>query len=206
MSATVASFALCPTRPIGTIPCMTFLAPPRLVGLALLAVPATAAAPPPSSTGAPPLAVEPMQAGPFEPTWESLAHYQCRTGFATRSSASGRTGARSASPSRATGTRANVRGGQRGLQRSRRALRPSVERRFQGRDPRVEGGELGSGEAAGALQEAGAKYFMALANHHDNFDIWDSSISRGTPSARAEERSDRRLGEGGAKERTALRR
>ena len=47
-----------------------------------------------------------VAAGPFQPTWESLAAViRCRTGFATRSLASGRTGGRNASRRWAIGMR-----------------------------------------------------------------------------------------------------
>ena len=59
----------------------------------------------------------------------------------------------------------------------------------------------------GLYKRAGAKYFCALANHHDNLDLWDSKLSavefrRG----RTEERPRRRLGQGHARGRPALRR
>jgi len=38
----------------------------------------------------------------------------------------------------------------------------------------VEGGELEAGRADEAVRAAGAKYFTALANHHDNFDNYNS--------------------------------
>lgn len=30
--------------------------------------------------------------------------------------------------------------------------------------------------------KAGARYFVSMGVHHDNFDLWDSNITRGTPS------------------------
>ena len=44
--------------------------------------------------------------------------------------------------------------------------------------------------------KAGAKYFVSLANHHDNFDCYDSTLPRvelGT--CRAEERHRRHVGQ-----------
>jgi alpha-L-fucosidase len=38
----------------------------------------------------------------------------------------------------------------------------------------MEGRPVGAGEAPGPFQRAGAKYFAAMANHHDNFDMFDS--------------------------------
>jgi alpha-L-fucosidase len=38
----------------------------------------------------------------------------------------------------------------------------------------LESGTVRSGQAAAVLQKNGAKYFMALAVHHDNFDLWNS--------------------------------
>ena len=33
-----------------------------------------------------------------------------------------------------------------------------------------------------ALQEGGAKYFVSMGSHHDNFFLWNSKLHRGTPS------------------------
>ena len=61
------------------------------------------------------------------------------------------------------------------LQVPRGEIRPSVEVRLQGRDPRVEGREVGAGETDRPIQEGGAKFFSAMAHHHDNFDNFDST-------------------------------
>ena len=56
-------------------------------------------------------------------------------------------------------------------------------------------------------KDNGAKIFMALANHHDNFDLYNSKYQPWNSVAhRPEEGFDRRLGEGRAQERPALRR
>ncbi len=55
--------------------------------------------------------------------------------------------------------------------------------------------------------KAGAKYFVALANHHDNFDCYDSTHHAwNSVTHRAEEGHRRHLGEGRARARPALRR
>ena len=56
-------------------------------------------------------------------------------------------------------------------------------------------------------KDNGAKIFMALANHHDNFDLYNSKYQPwNSVDARSAEGFDRRLGGGGAKKRPALRR
>ena len=47
-------------------------------------------------------------------------------------------------------------------------------------------------------KRAGAQYFMALANHHDNFDLWDSKYQPWNSVNRPQERPHRRLGQGRA--------
>jgi len=41
-------------------------------------------------------------------------------------------------------------------------------------------------------KRAGARYVIGQGMHHDNFDLWDSSISRGTPSSSVPHRDNRR--------------
>ena len=63
------------------------------------------------------------------------------------------------------------------------------------------------GEADGLYKRAGAKYFFALANHHDNFDSYDSKLPRlELGQRRAEEGHRRHLGQGRARAWPALRR
>ncbi len=89
------------------------------------------------------LKLPPIAAGPFKPDWNSLTNYQWRrNGSATRSSASGRTGGRNASPSTATGMRATCIKRETAIQIASRGIRPSFHQRIQGRDPRLEGGSI----------------------------------------------------------------
>ena len=56
-------------------------------------------------------------------------------------------------------------------------------------------------------KRAGAKYFVALANHHDNFDCFDSKYQPwNSRKHRPEARHRRRMGQGRARGRAALRR
>ena len=68
----------------------------------------------------------------------------------------------------------HVRTGKSAIPISRRTLRASVKVRVQGCLQLVESGELGPENLIELYQRAGAKYFVALANHHCNFDCWDS--------------------------------
>ena len=60
------------------------------------------------------------------------------------------------------------------VQLPRQDLRPSLAVRVQRHLPSLAGGELGSRGTDRLYAKTGAKYFVALANHHDNFDCWDS--------------------------------
>ena len=56
-------------------------------------------------------------------------------------------------------------------------------------------------------KRAGAKYFFALANHHDNFDAYDSKLSRLELGQRRPEEGHRwNVGQSRARQRAALRR
>ena len=55
-----------------------------------------------------------------------------------------------------------------------RPLRPPLQSRLQGHRPYLARRALGPEKADGLYKRAGAKYFVALANHHDNFDCYDS--------------------------------
>ena len=99
-----------------------------------------------------------------------------RTGSATPSSASGRTGGRSASPDRATGTRVrctrkaasdyNYQCAHYGHP-SKAGFKDVIHQwKAESWDPE---------HLIGLYKAAGAKYFMCLANHHDNFDNYAST-------------------------------
>ncbi len=154
---------------------MTLLVPPRLVGLALLAAAAPGPAPSPSSTGAPPLAVEPMQSGPFAPTWESLANYQVPAWFRDAKFGiwahwgpqcqpeQGDWYARKMYEEGSDDYRHHV---QRYGHPSRAGFKDVIhEWKAAKWDP---------ARLLALYKRAGAQYFFALANHHDNFDLWDS--------------------------------
>ena len=110
------------------------------------------------------------------------------SGFAMRSLASGHTGDRKLFLNMATGTRdfSTARSRQ-SLQIGSGATRGdfmkitssvSAIRRCRAERPlsRVDGPALGARRADLALQARRAKYFVALANHHDNFDCFNSKF------------------------------
>ena len=65
------------------------------------------------------------------------------------------------------------------IQISRRALRTAVQVRLQGFHPSLEGRAKFDPEyLMGLYKKAGAKYFMSMGVHHDNFDLWNSAHNR----------------------------
>ena len=86
------------------------------------------------------------------------------------------------------------------LQIPREDIRPSVAVRLHGDRQPLEGRTLGSVRADGSLHQSRAKYFVALANHHDNFDPYDSTHHRlELRPDRAEEGHRRNMGEARAR-------
>ena len=96
-------------------------------------------------------------------------------GSVTRSSASGRTGRRSAFPSRATGMRGRCtfRGT---ATTSTTSSTTATPRRSASWRSTISGKRTSwqPEQLIALYKRAGAKYFFALANHHDNFDAYDS--------------------------------
>ena len=120
-----------------------------------------------------------IQKGPFKGTRESLKATGSRSGSATPSSASGRTGARSRRPSRATGTPATC--------TSRAARSTSTTSSTYGHPskfgfkdiiPTWKAEKFDPDHLMDLYKKAGAKYFMSMGVHHDNFDLWNSKHTR----------------------------
>ena len=57
-------------------------------------------------------------------------------------------------------------------------LRPPLQVRLQGHHPDLEGREVRPGTSDVLYQKAGAKYFVSMGVHHDNFDLWNSKHNR----------------------------
>ena len=121
------------------------------------------------------------------------------SGSATRSSASGPTGARSASRNKATGMAYHMyHPGQPSVPVPRRALRPSLEVRLQGRLQRVEGRPMGPGEADPALQACRGQVFRRPGEPSRQFRQLELEVPAVELGQRwAEEGPHRQLGEGG---------
>ena len=104
------------------------------------------------------------------------ANTSAPTGSATPSSASGRTGRRSACPSRATGMPANmyIQGTTVSTTTTSRHYGHPSKFGFMEIDNLWKAEHWEPEKLMALYKRAGAKYFVALANHHDNFDAYDS--------------------------------
>ena len=143
--------------------------------------------------------MSPMPRGRSSPPGTRSHSTRPPTGSETPSSESGPTGGRNASPSRATGTGAScIRRASHDYQYqcahyghpSKAGFKEVIHAwRAENWDPE---------HLIGLYKKAGAKYFMCLANHHDNFDNLRLDLSALEQCcARAEKRLGGRLGEGG---------
>ena len=152
---------------------------------------------------------EPMQTGKFQPTWESLQQYQSPEWFRdakfgiwahwgpqcepehgdwyARGHVSGKAAHSTSSTSSNYG------------HPSKFGFKDVIHQwKAENWDPE---------KLVALYKRAGAQYFFALANHHDNFDLYDSKYQPwNSRQHRAQEGPDRRLGQGGARQRPALRR
>ena len=137
---------------------------------------------------------EPLQPGPFQPSWESLGSYQTPEWFRDAKFGIWATGARSASPRWATGTPEII------LRRPAQVppphghLRPPQPGRLQRRDPALEGRALAARRAAGALQRSGRATSWRWPTTTTTSTSTTAATSPGTLRGSAPARPDRRLG------------
>ena len=120
----------------------------------------------------------PPAPGPVEPTWESLGtHYQCPEWFRDANSESGPIGDLNPFRKRAIGMAAKCisRGGSDYNFHVKTYGHPSV---FGYKDilPLWKAEKWNPDELMALYKKCGARYFFAQANHHDNFDNWDSTF------------------------------
>ena len=118
--------------------------------------------------------------GPFQPTWESLQQYQCPDWFRdAKLGIWGILGAAIAARGRRLVCAAHVyRGARRstGSTSTASAIRRSSATRTSRRCGRP--GKFDPDRLMTLYKQAGAKYFVVLANHHDNWDNWNSKYHR----------------------------
>ena len=121
---------------------------------------------------------EPVAPGRLSRRGNRSSNTRRPTGSATPSSASGRTGGRNASPSTATGMPAACISEGSGQYKFHVAEygHPS---KFGFKDVIHEwkAEKWDPDKLVALYKRAGAQYFFAMANHHDNFDLWDSQVS-----------------------------
>ena len=132
----------------------------------------------------------------------------CRTGSRTQSLVCGTTGA-------AVGRRvwrlvctAHVRAGRAAVSAPSGTLWASLEDRLRGCDQVVEGGPVRCRPPDESLQESGAKYYVAMGCHHDNFDMWNSKYQPRWNAANSGPKKDilGSFGRAARQQRAALRR
>ena len=118
---------------------------------------------------------EPVTAGKFQPTWDSLKQYQAPEWFRDAKFGIWAVGARNARRKTATGTRATCMFKATSKMHTTlptTARLPNLDSRtlFTPGKPRI----LTRKNSWLSTNEPALKYFCAMANHHDNFDLWDS--------------------------------
>jgi alpha-L-fucosidase len=120
-----------------------------------------------------------IQTGPFTGTRESLASYRVPELCRNASLASGRTGGRSRRRSTVIGT--PVTSTWKGTISTRIILSATAIHRCSAtRTSFRPGRQSGSirNDLVRRCWKAGARYFMSMGVHHDNFDLWDSKYTR----------------------------
>jgi len=70
--------------------------------------------------------------------------------------------------------------------------------------PTFKGEKFDPENLLGLYKRAGAKYFMSMGVHHDNFNMWNSPTIAGTPWPWPEKRCRRPIPEGGCQTRAAI--
>ena len=114
--------------------------------------------------------------GPFKPTADRSRPTSIRTGSATRSWASGPTGARRRCPCSATGTRGSC------TSKGQPQYKDHLEHYghpskvgYKDIIPLWKAEKWDPDRLMGLYKKAGARYFVSMGVHHDNFDLWNST-------------------------------
>ncbi len=118
---------------------------------------------------------EPMAAGPFEPTWDSLAHYEVPTWFRDAKFGIWAHWGPQCEPEQGDwyARQMYAEDSEQGKWH-REHYGPPSNFGFKDVIHRWKAENWDPDKLLALYKRVGAKYFFALANHHDNFDLWDS--------------------------------
>ncbi|MFS2188247.1 alpha-L-fucosidase [Mucilaginibacter sp. Mucisp84] len=117
----------------------------------------------------------PYAAGPFKPTWDSLAQYRVPEWFRDAKFGMWAHWGPQCQPEQGDwyAREMYMEGGRKNKYHLQKYGHPS-EFGFKDVINEWKADHWDPEELVGLYKKAGAKYFMAMANHHDNFDMWDS--------------------------------
>ncbi len=119
--------------------------------------------------------VEPMKTGKFEPTWESLKQYQCPEWFRDAKFGIWAHWGPQCQPEQGDWYARNMyRDGERQHKWHVEHFGDPATYGFKEIIRDWKAANWDPDKLVALYKRAGAKYFFALANHHDNFDLWDS--------------------------------
>ena len=118
---------------------------------------------------------EPIQKGKYKPTWESLSDYECPTWFRDAKFGIWAHWGPQCQPEYGDWfARRMYEQGSDAYTFSKEARNPQKDFGFKDWIHEWKAENWNPEKLVKLYQECGAKYFFALANHHDNFDLWDS--------------------------------
>lgn len=119
----------------------------------------------------------PLPEGPYEPTWESLVNYECPDWF--RDAKFGiwaHWGPQCVEESGDWNARSIYQEGSHQYKEHLKNYGHPSEYGFKDVLPDFKAERWDPDSLLRFYKSVGAKYFMALGNHHDNFDLWDSQF------------------------------
>lgn len=118
---------------------------------------------------------EPVAAGPFEPTWRSLERYEVPEWFRDAKFGIWAHWGPQCEPEEGDWyARGMYQEGSRQYEVHRRKYGPQSQFGFKDVIHAWKAERWDPAELVALYKRAGAQYFFAMANHHDNFDLWDS--------------------------------
>lgn len=121
------------------------------------------------------LYVEPMATGKFEPNWDSLKQYECPEWFRDAKFGIWAHWSPQCEPEAGDWYARNMyRPGMRQYKSHLETYGPQSKFGYKDICNEFKAEKWDPDKLLALYKKAGAKYFVALANHHDNFDMWDS--------------------------------